>query len=214
MDINPNINEPSQSEAGNTDGSTSDFITRLVAGPGVSLLLMSFVSLGTWTGYQANNIDPFVLQPPLTEDWWQLPLSTFAHQGVAHLYGNGIMILIFGAAVVISSSVLRYHIFFLGAGITSSVAHVVVTGALGDASSVLGASGAAMALIGYVIVSNDISNLIISRASWGVVIMLVLAVSLALTLWSASLAVANVSHFAGAFIGAFTGYFHLLRTGQ
>ena len=212
MDIEPNIEQPSRSEADNADGGNSGFVTRLVAGPGVSLLLMALVSLGTWTGYQANNVDPFVLQPPLTEEWWQLPLSNFAHETTAHLYGNAIPIAIFGAVAVISSSVLRYHIFFLATGITSSVVHVMVTGALGDASAVLGASGAAMGLIGYVLVSNDISDLILSRASWGVVVILILGLSLALTLWSASLAVANVSHFVGALIGAFAGYFHLLRS--
>lgn len=212
MDIDPNIEQHSRSEADNVDGHNSGFVTRLVAGPGVSLLLMTFVSLGTWTGYQANNVDPFVLQSPLTEEWWQLPLSTFAHQGSAHLYGNAMMIAIFGAVTVISSSVLRYHIFFLATGIASGVAHVMVTGALGDAGAVLGASGAAMGLIGYVFVSNDISDLILSRASWKVVVILVLGVSLSLTLWSASLAVANVSHFVGALIGAFAGYFHLLRS--
>lgn len=212
MDIDSNIKQPSRSKADNAGGGSSGFLTRLVAGPGVSLLLMGLVSLGTWTGYQANNMDPFVLQSPLTEEWWQLPLSTFAHQGPAHLYGNAIMIAIFGGIAVISSSVLRYHIFFFLTGIASSVAHVMVTGALGDASSVLGASGAAMGLIGYVLVSNDISDLILSRASWGVVVILVLGVSLALTLWSASLAVANVSHFAGALIGVFAGYFHVLRS--
>lgn len=210
MSVGLEIEQPSAEDdsAGSKGG---QLITRVLAGPGVSLLLMVIVSLATWTGLQANNIDPFVLQAPVTENWWQLPLSTFAHGGTAHLYGNATMIAIFGSIAVISSSVLRYHLFFITTGIVSSVAHVTVTAALGDPSSVLGASGAGMGLIAYVIVSNDVSDFILKHVSWVGVVVLVVGVAVGLTLWSAALEVANVSHFTGALIGVVAGYFHVLR---
>ena len=209
MSVDLDLEQPGQTEKAESGG--SGIVTRLLAGPGVSLLLMAVVSLATWTGFQANNADPFILQAPLTEDWWQLPLSVFAHNGMPHLSGNAMLIAIFGSIAAISASVFRYHVFFIVSGILAGIAHVLATGALGSSSGVLGASGAGMALMGYVLVSNGLSSIVFDRVSRTVTIGLVLALAVGITLWSASLQIANVAHFAGALIGGFAGYFHVLR---
>jgi membrane associated rhomboid family serine protease len=211
MSVDLDLEQPQEPEP--EGGGGGELITRLLAGPGVSLIVMALVSLATWTGIQANNADPFVLQAPLAEDWWQLPLSVFSHQGPTHLSSNATMVAIFGALVVISSSVFRYHLFFITTGIASGAAQVMATDALGDAGAVLGASGAAMGLIGYVITSNTISSVVLKRVPWWGVAILVVAVAVALAIWSAALQIANVAHLTGALIGAVAGYFHLLRAG-
>jgi len=212
MSVDLDIDQPSPADT--SDGGGDDglgFISRILAGPGVSLLLMSIVSLATWTGVQANNVDPFVLQAPLTEEWWQLPLSVFSHSGMPHLTGNATMIALFGSIAVFSSSVIRYHIFFIGSGMLAGVAQVLATGALGEAGTVLGASGAGMALLMYVLISNDISSLLFDRVSRTAAAGLLIAAAVGITLWSAALQIANVAHFTGALIGGIAGYFHLLR---
>ena len=209
MSVDLDLEQPEQTEG--VESGASTIVTRLLAGPGVSLLLMAIVSLATWTGVQANNTDPFILQAPLTEDWWQLPLSVFSHSGMPHLSANATMIAIFGSIAAISAGVFRYHLFFILSGILAGVAQVLATGALGSPSGVLGASGAGMALMAYVLVSNDISSLVFNRVSRTATIGLVLALAVGITLWSAAIQIANVAHFAGALIGGFAGYFHILR---
>ena len=212
MSVDLDLEQPAQpEEPEESETRRAGFVTRLLAGPGVSILLMAIVSLATWTGVQANNVDPFVLQAPLTEDWWQLPLSVFSHSGMPHLSGNATMIALFGSIAVFSSSVIRYHVFFIVSGMLAGAAQVLATGALGDAGTVLGASGAGMALMMYVLVSNDISSLLLDRVSRTVAAGLVVAAAIGITLWGAALQIANVAHFTGALIGGIAGYFHLLR---
>ncbi|OYR72710.1 hypothetical protein DJ78_01985 [Halorubrum ezzemoulense] len=209
MSVDLDLEQPEKTEEAGSGAST--IVTRLLAGPGVSLLLMAIVSLATWTGIQANNADPFILQSPLTEDWWQLPLSVFAHSGMPHLSANATMIAIFGSVAAISASVLRYHIFFIVSGMLAGAAHVLATAALGTPSGGLGASGTAMALMAYVLVSNDVSSFVFDRVSRTVTIGLVLALAVGLSLTSAGVQVGNVAHLSGALIGGFAGYFHILR---
>ena len=204
-----NIGQPSTTEKHDSGG--VGFLGRLVAGPGVSLIVMAVVSLATWTGAQANNVDPFVLQAPLAENWWQLPLSVFSHSGMPHLTGNATGVAIFGSIVVLSSSLVRYHLFFILTGIIAGVGQVWATGALGRAGAVLGASGAVMALFAYVITSNFVSGAVLKRAPWWVVGAFVALTALGLTLWSAGAQVANMGHLTGAVLGAVAGYFHFLR---
>jgi membrane associated rhomboid family serine protease len=198
-----------------TEPESSDglgMVERLVAGPGISLLAMALVSLATWTAYQAGNPDPFVLQAPITEDWWQLPLSVFAHQNMPHLVANATVIAAAGSLVVLFSGVVRYHLFFVTSGITAGAAQVFATGVLGQPGAVIGASGAGMALLGYVITSNGISSWILDRVpAWGVAV-IVTGVALAITLRYSGVRVANVAHLAGIVFGLVTGHFNLLQT--
>jgi membrane associated rhomboid family serine protease len=211
MSVDWELDQPGQPEQPEKDG--IGYVGRLLAGPGLSLFAMAVVSLATWTGFQAGNVDPFVLQAPLTDDWWQLPLSVFSHSDPTHLSGNATMVAIFGSLVVITSSLIRYHLFFLTTGIISGAAQVMATGVLGRAGAVLGASGAAMGLIGYVITANIASSFILKRVPWWGVAILVFVIAVGLAIWSAAISIANVAHLTGALIGAAAGYFHILRSG-
>lgn len=201
--------EPESETEPDTDG--FGYIERLLAGPGVSLLAMALVSLATWTAYQANNPDPFILQAPIAEDWWQLPLSVFAHSSMGHLVANATMIAMVGSVVVLFSGVLRYHLFFVVSGVLAGVAQVVATGVLGQPGAVVGASGAGMALVGYVITSNGISSWLLDRVPRWAVAVIVAGVALAITLRYSGIRVANVAHLAGVVIGLSAGHVNLLR---
>ncbi|WP_226043474.1 rhomboid family intramembrane serine protease [Natrinema sp. DC36] len=179
-----------------------------------TLMLMSIVSLATWTGVQANDVDPFMLQAPLTEEWWQLPLSVYAHSSPDHLTGNATVILIAGGIISLSTSWFRFHLFFLSSGILAGVSHVAVTDAMGTAAPVLGASGAAFALVGYLLTSNTVSSAVLEGASIRVVLSVAAGVALFLTIQSAGMEIANLAHFTGAAIGLLSGHFNLLRPQQ
>jgi membrane associated rhomboid family serine protease len=128
-----------------------------------------------------------------------------------HLTGNATMIALFGSIAIFSSSVIRYHLFFISSGMIAGAAQVLATDVIGEAGTVLGASGAGMALMMYVLISNDISTILLDRVSRTVAAGLVVAAAIGITLSSAALQIANVAHFTGALIGGVAGYFHLLR---
>src|SRR6056297_545988 len=119
---------------------------------------MSLVTLAALTvARSGGDAGMFVLLAPLDEGLWQIPLSVFAHTGFAHLSANALLLLVAGGIVVLSSSGVRYHAFFLVTGAFAGVAQVVVTGAFGDPVAVLGASGAALAFVGYLLTGNAAS---------------------------------------------------------
>lgn len=207
------LQSDSKSESSETT-SSGGYVERLIAGPGLSLLAMALVSLATWTAFQAGNPEPFMLYPPYHEAWWRLPLSVYAHQNMSHLVGNAMMVAVAGGLVALFTSVVRYHVFFVISGILAGIAQVSATAALGEATPVLGASGAALALLGYLITGNDISTWVLDRAPRWVVAVVVAGVALALTLRYSGLAVANVAHLAGAVIGLVAGQFNLLQRGS
>lgn len=191
---------------------SGSLVGAIVGNPVVqTLFVMAAVSLATWTGAQAGNLDPFVLQAPFDEAWWQLPLSVYAHSGPAHLFANATAIVVAGGLISLSTSRIRFHLFFLVAGMLSGAAHVAATGFLGTPTGVLGASGAAFALIGYVVTGNPVSSRLLGGASIRAVLAAVLGVALLLTIYSAGVNIANVGHFAGAILGLVAGHLHLLR---
>lgn len=188
------------------------YVERLLAGPGVSLLLMSLVTLVVLTVTRAGGAaGMFVLQAPLSEGLWQIPLSVFAHVGMAHLTANAVMVLAAGGLVVLSASVVRYHAFFLATGALSGIAQVVVTGLFGPPAAVLGASGAALAFVGYLLTSNAASSWLLDRVPrWAVAVVVGLC-GLALMLRYYAAGSANVGHLAGALLGLVAGRFNVLR---
>jgi membrane associated rhomboid family serine protease len=188
------------------------YVERLLAGPGVSLLLMSAVTIVALTVARASGAaGMFVLQAPLSEGVWQIPLSVFAHVGMAHLTANAVMVLVAGGLVVLSSTVVRYHAFFLVTGALSGIAQVVVTGLFGPPAAVLGASGAALAFVGYLLTSNAASSWLLDRVPRWMVVTVIGACGLALMLRYYAAGSANVGHLAGALLGLVAGRFNLLR---
>lgn len=184
----------------------------LVMNPALqTLTLMSIVSLVTWTGQQAGDVDPFMLQAPLLEDWWQLPLSVYAHTSPAHLGGNAMLVFIAGGLISLSAGWLRFHLFFLTTGILSGASHVMATDVLGAAVPVLGSSGAAFALLGYLVTGNALSSRLLDRVPVRVIVPIAIGLALAFTIWSAGMDVANIAHFTGMVLGLLAGHVNLLR---
>lgn len=179
-----------------------------------SLFLMGVVSIFAWTAKSADNVELFVLQEPLLKPWWQLPLSVYAHISPTHLFGNAVVIFIAGGIISLSSTWIRFHGFFILTGILSGASHVLLTEFLGDPVAVLGASGAAFALVGYLFTSNPASAGLFEKSSTRSVAAVIIAMALVLTLYVAGMNVANVAHLSGGLVGAVAGYFNLLQRGR
>lgn len=177
-----------------------------------TLVLMAGVSVLAWTGKHAGNIDPFVLSAPVTSPWWTPIVSTYAHATPQHLAANTVVLVVAGGVISLSTSSLRFHMFFLVSGVLSGVAHVWMTDWLGTPVGGLGASGATFALAGYLLAGNPASNTLLGRTSSIVVALLAVAAALAMTvIWSAP-GSAYFVHFTGAVLGLLAGRLHLLRT--
>jgi membrane associated rhomboid family serine protease len=208
----PDIGLDADADGGADEQPSGSLLDEIAANPVVqTLLVMGIVSVATWTGVQAGNTDPFILSVPIGEPWWEVPLSVYSHATPSHLFGNALFVAIAGGLVSVRSSAIRFHIFFLGSGILAGCTHVLATASLGDAGSVLGASGAAFALVGYLITSNTVSTTVLQYASRRTIVGIVVVIALVLTIVSSGVQVANVTHFVGAMIGLVAGHVNLLR---
>jgi membrane associated rhomboid family serine protease len=92
----------------------------------------------------------FALALPLTVAPWTLVTSVYAHATVGHLLANVLGLALVGFALERLTTRVRFHAYVLATGILSGVAELLVGGLLGGATAVLGASGAILALYGYV----------------------------------------------------------------
>lgn len=178
-----------------------------------TLFAMTLVSVFAWTGIQAGNIDPFVLQAPLFDPWWGPVIAVYAHQGPGHLLANATMLVLAGGLISLSSSTLRFHLFFLASGALSAIGFVATTAYLGTSSATLGASGATFALVGYLLTANPASTAVLGRASYRIVTLLAVGVALVLTVFWSAAGSAYLAHFIGAVLGLLAGHVNLLRTG-
>lgn len=184
----------------------------IVGNPVVQTLgVMTAVSLATWTGVQAGNLDPFTLQAPVHEPWWQVLVSIYAHAGPSHLLSNATIILVAGGLVSLATTRLRFHLFFITTGALAGMVQVWATDALGDPVAVLGASGAGFALAGYVLTANPASTPVLHRVPWWASAGLATALALALTVALSGANSAYLAHFTGALLGGLAGRFHVLR---
>ncbi len=153
-----------------------------------------------------------ILTEPM-ERPWTLVTSVYAHAGIPHLVGNAIGLAIVGFALERSTSEARFHGFFLGTGALAGLAQVSVSEILGQEVAVLGASGAILALFGYVVTSNPVSATLFGIISVSRVVLLVIVsiVALGFTLLTAAPGVALVAHFVGLVLGMLSGRARLLR---
>lgn len=97
----------------------------------------------------------FVLHPDNILFVWTWVTSIFSHGGLFHLLGNAIVIYFFGRLAEQQMGSKTYTLFFLGSGMLAGLGQIalqVVQG--GPAYGVLGASGAALAILGFVTVIN------------------------------------------------------------
>lgn len=177
---------------------------------------MAIISIGTWTAQQSGSAALFILEPPIAEDLISIPLSVYAHSSPAHLTGNAVIVLFAGTFVSLVSTPLRFHAFFISTGVLGGVSQLhiaeLITG--GPSAGILGASGAALALIGYMLTANPLSATALRNVpSWAVgVVATVIAAGI--TVYFSGGTVGNVgyvAHFTGALLGAVAGHWSILR---
>ncbi len=105
----------------------------------------------------------FVLDPTVLVRPWALVTSIYAHSSLAHLLANIVALVVVGPLVARRTTALRYHVFFLTTGALSGLAEVFLGGLVGPPHAVWGASGAVLALLGYLLGGNVVSTRVLDR---------------------------------------------------
>jgi len=85
---------------------------------------------------------------------WTWVTSVFSHGGIGHLFGNAIVLFFFGPVLERYIGSRRFTVMFLVTGALAGLAQVALGLYLGNTTSVLGASGAIMAILGVLTVLN------------------------------------------------------------
>lgn len=154
----------------------------------------------------------FALAVPLTDQPWTLVLSVYAHANVTHLVANALALLLVGPVVGYVTTPARFHAFFVASGVVAGVAQVLVSAPFGT-TSVLGASGAIFALLGYLLFGNVATQWVLSWLPLGAYnrVLLVVFLAVVVTLATAAPGVALVAHFTGFVVGAAAGRLRLLH---
>jgi membrane associated rhomboid family serine protease len=157
----------------------------------------------------------FALALPLTVAPWTIVTSVYAHATVDHLLANGIALAIVGFALERFTTRIRFHLYVLVTGAVAGLAEVLLGSLLGGTTAVLGASGAVLALYGYVLAGNPITGGVLDRLALGrrAKIALVVSAAVLLTLLTARSGVALVAHATGFVLGVVAGRRHLLEVG-
>lgn len=200
----------SQSEQ---EGKNRSFASGLARNPVCqSLILMIVISLLSWSVAPGRISDVFVVSPPVGEPWYELLLANYSHLNSAHLFSNALIIAIAGGIISISSSMLRFHVFFITTGVISIASQVILSGMFGFPISVLGSSGAGFALIGYLITSNPVSISVLKITSTRVVAILLLLIGGVVTILYSAPGSAIFSHFVGVSLGLVAGRLRLLKS--
>jgi membrane associated rhomboid family serine protease len=175
--------------------------------------LFALVFLAQWVGgFVGFGLAFFALALPLSVAPWTLVTSVYAHATVDHLLANAVALAIVGFALERFTTRVRFHAYVLATGIVSGVAEVLVGGLLGGATAVLGASGAVLALYGYVLAGNPLTGGVLDRLelSRRAKLGLVAVVAIGLTLMTARSGVALVAHATGLVLGLVSGRYRLL----
>jgi len=195
---------------------------RLVNSPTVETLvliavvftLQQFATLvGEVVGIAGFGIAFFALSPPLSVYPWTLVTSVYAHSTLVHLLSNAVALLVVGLVVEAVTTRVRFHAFFIATGVLAGVLQVVVSGLSGAPTGVLGASGAILALVGYALAANPVSDTVLDRlrlrrrAQFG----LFAALAVVVTLVTGTAGAALIAHFVGLLVGLLAGRLRLLH---
>lgn len=156
----------------------------------------------------------FALTTPF-ERPWTLVTNVYSHANIGHLLANAIALGVVGIALERSTTRARFHGFVLVTGMLAAITEFLVGVVLGTPVVVLGASGAILALYGYVLAGNPITGGILSLVdlSRRAKIVLIAGIGLAMTVVTAGPGVALVAHFTGFVLGLILGRLRLLRVG-
>ena len=166
-----------------------------------TLALMLAATLVGWVvGPAAFALTDGVLARP-----WTLATSVYAHGDLLHFLSNAVVVALAGVPVALTTTRLRFHLFFLGTGALAGLAEIL-TGAVG----VVGASGAAFALVGYALAANPLAGAVSDRLSLRVGVAAVGVVALLVALVFGGAGGALLGHFVGALAGLAAGWDRLL----
>lgn len=194
---------------GDADGNSLG--SAVVRNPTVQTLgVMAIVSALGWAIAPGSAPVSFTVSPPIGDPWYELVMANYAHLNSAHLYANVVVISVAGGIVSLSTTAVRFHGFFLTTGIVSSIAQVAVSSVLGQPVAVLGSSGAAFALVGYILIANPVSLPVLKRLNTRVVAVVLFLLGSAITLRYSAPGSAVFSHFVGVMLGLGAGRFRLL----
>jgi len=154
----------------------------------------------------------FALATPGSRPWTVLT-TVYAHASVGHLLANAVALGIVGIALEQFTTRARFHAFVLVTGMLAALTEWLVGVLLGTPVAVLGASGAILALYGYVLAGNPITEGVVGVVELGrhAKILLVVGVAFVLTIVTAGPGVALVAHFTGFSLGLVAGNRRLLR---
>ena len=157
----------------------------------------------------------FALALPLAVHPWTIVTSVYAHGSIGHLTANAVALLVVGLLVARRTSRVRFHAFFLVAGALSGIATVLVGAVIGGATAVFGASGAILALVGYLLAGNLateslLGRVTLSRRAW---VLVVVALAVAVAIATGGPRVALTAHVIGFLLGLGAGRLHVLRVG-
>lgn len=158
----------------------------------------------------------FVLGPMFPVRPWSLVTSIYAHGGPIHLLSNALLLALVGLIVEQSTTRFRYHAFFITTGALAGISEVIVSGLIGQSTGVLGASGAILALLGYLIAGNSVSGSILDRLKLQrhtqVAVFTVLAI--VVTIVTSAPGVALIAHFTGFLLGLLAGRAGVLEVNE
>lgn len=180
-----------------------------------TLTVMATVSIVGW-GIDPQSADSVLrlgATTPLSSEWWTLLTAIYAHFDAAHLISNAVIVVVAGGVASVWMGWLRFHLFFIVAGVFTTAAQLLVIDQFSHSvPHILGASGSAFALLGYVI-GTVATNILSGRspgAAVGVVGLLVL-VGGVVTVYLTPQGTAILSHFVGVLFGLVAGWFRLFH---
>lgn len=158
----------------------------------------------------------FVLSGPVGERPWALITSVYAHANLPHLVGNVVVLAVAGPLVARRTTTVRFHVFFVLTGALAGVGEVFVGGLLGPPRGVLGASGAILALVGYLLAGNVVSTRMFDRLTLSPRVQLAtfVLVVVGLTILTSGPGSAVIGHATGLTAGLIGGRLRLLDTGS
>jgi len=176
-----------------------------------TLTAMTVISVFSWAVAPGGVSPLFTASQPIGDPWYGLLLANYTHLNASHLFSNAFIIAIAGGIISISSTMYRFHAFFIITGVVSTVAQVAFSTRFGYPIAVLGSSGAAFALMGYLLTSNPVSLPVLKGISARAAALLLLIVGGVVTVIYSAPGSAILSHFVGVLLGLGAGRFRLLK---
>lgn len=154
----------------------------------------------------------FLLSEPLARPW-TVATNVYAHAGIQHLLTNLVAVALFGLVVERVTTRARFHAFFLGVGALAGLSQVFVQSLLRDAGGVVGASGAVLGLLGYLVAGNAFTAATVDWIGWTPRQQSLVfgAVAVVVTLSTRGPNVAVAGHFTGLALGLLAGRLRLLH---